>query len=62
MIPEAAVWAIYFAPVTAFLLNAAERCSSKEFPAEWAQGLEKLLAHSDAKIRQAAIAFGISAR
>ncbi len=39
-----------------FLLNAAERCSSKEFPAEWAAGLEKLLAHADSKIRAATIA------
>ncbi|MBS1826101.1 MAG: HEAT repeat domain-containing protein [Acidobacteria bacterium] len=34
-----------------FLLDTAERCSSKEFPAEWQTGLEKLLGHSDAGVR-----------
>lgn len=39
-----------------FLLQAAERCSSKEFPAEWTVGLQKLLKHADAKVRTATIA------
>ncbi|MBL8222605.1 MAG: c-type cytochrome [Bryobacterales bacterium] len=34
-----------------FLLETAERCSSKEFPAEWQAGLEKLLGHGDAAVR-----------
>jgi len=34
-----------------FLLDTAERCSSKEFPAEWQAGLEKLLGHGDAAVR-----------
>ena len=38
-----------------FLLDAAERCSSKEFPAEWQAGLAKLLGHSDPQVRLATI-------
>jgi len=48
-----------------FLLGAAERCSSKNFPEEWTAGLERLLGHSDPKVRVAAIglarARGVSA-
>ena len=38
-----------------FLLGAAERCSSKEFPAEWTAGLQRLLKHADPKVRVATI-------
>jgi putative membrane-bound dehydrogenase-like protein len=38
-----------------FLLEAAERCSAKEFPPEWQPGLAKLLAHKDARVRVEAI-------
>lgn len=38
-----------------FLLQTAERCSSKSFPQEWTAGLERLLSHGDAKVRTAAI-------
>ncbi|MCC6537844.1 MAG: HEAT repeat domain-containing protein, partial [Bryobacterales bacterium] len=34
-----------------FLLDTAERCSSKEFPSDWQSGLERLLAHTDADVR-----------
>lgn len=34
-----------------FLLDTAERCSSKEFPAEWTDSLRKLLSHGDARVR-----------
>lgn len=43
------------APRQLFLLDAAERCSSKEFPAAWQTGLAKLLAHQDARVRLQAI-------
>ena len=39
------------APRQLFLLEAAERCSAKEFPAEWQTGLARLLAHADARVR-----------
>jgi len=38
-----------------FLLETAERCSVKEFPAEWRSGLERLLRHKDAKVRVQAV-------
>ncbi|MBL8173016.1 MAG: HEAT repeat domain-containing protein [Bryobacterales bacterium] len=34
-----------------FLLETAERCSAREFPTEWAGGLDKLLVHNDAAVR-----------
>ena len=39
------------APRQMFLLEAAERCSAKDFPAEWQPGLAKLLAHADSRVR-----------
>ncbi len=39
-----------------FLAGVAERCSSKEFPAGWKDGLSRLLAHGDAKVRARTIA------
>jgi putative membrane-bound dehydrogenase-like protein len=38
-----------------FLLKAAERCSSREFPAEWTDGMRRLLGHADPKVRAATI-------
>ncbi|MFN7920930.1 MAG: PVC-type heme-binding CxxCH protein [Bryobacteraceae bacterium] len=38
------------------LLDAAERCSNKEFPAEWTAGLAKLLEHPDPAVRVKTIA------
>ena len=38
-----------------FLLDAAERCSSKEFPSAWTSGLERLLLHSSPAVRLRAI-------
>ena len=38
-----------------FLLDAAERCSSKEFPSAWIGGLGRLLHHKDAAVRVRAI-------
>lgn len=38
-----------------FLLDAAERCSSKEFPLAWTDGLGRLLQHRDAAVRLRAI-------
>lgn len=43
------------APRQVFLLDAAERCSSKEFPADWQAGLARLLQHKDAQVRLQAI-------
>jgi putative membrane-bound dehydrogenase-like protein len=37
------------------LLDAAERCSAKEFPPEWTPGLQRLLANSDQQVRVKAI-------
>lgn len=39
-----------------FLADVAERCSAKEFPADWKAGLARLMAHPDAKVRVRAIA------
>jgi putative heme-binding domain-containing protein len=39
------------APRQSFMLDAAERCSAKEFPAEWQAGLAKLLHHTDPQVR-----------
>ena len=38
-----------------FLIRAAEKCSSKEFPKDWTAGLVRLLDHADPKVRVAAI-------
>jgi putative membrane-bound dehydrogenase-like protein len=34
-----------------FLLETAERCSSRQFPEEWTEGLKRLLAHKDVTVR-----------
>ena len=34
-----------------FLLETAERCSAKDFPAEWTAGMQRLLAHQDRAVR-----------
>lgn len=38
-----------------FLMETAERCSTKEFPAEWSDGLRRLLAHNESPVRVRAI-------
>ncbi len=34
-----------------FLLETAERCSARQFPEEWTEGLQRLLAHKDVSVR-----------